>query len=439
MKADFFKNKRVAIIGLGCHGEMVNDAKYLIKSGAYVSVYDLKSEARLKKHIVYLRSIGLANYVLGQIPEDDLLDMDLIILSHEYPRDSLFLEKAIQKNIPIEYPETLFFKISPPVILVQIIGSCGKATVASILSMMLTQVSGEQKERQLFVMDPESLDGIISNLKKIKRDDLVVLRVAEEMTRELYRLHISPYIAIFTTVLPKSAYDSSPFEILTYQTHNNFIVANDRVIDSIKESGFPTRAKMLRTKTSIIPENIQFESKGFHDKENASLAIQAAKLFRVSDEYISRCLKEWRPLRAHIEFVKKVRGIEFYNDSASIYPEATIAALVSLSANRNTTLIIGGSDKGSDYSNLYSTMKQYVHNIITLPGSGTMKERNKMSKEMKDINIIAAPNIEEAVRLAIDNTNKGEKIVFSPGFGARGDGTRRERGDRFVRAVKSLQ
>jgi UDP-N-acetylmuramoylalanine-D-glutamate ligase len=84
-------------------------------------------------------------------------------------------------------------------------------------------------------------------------------------------------------------------------------------------------------------------------------------------------------------------------------------------------------------------MKQYVHTIITLPGSGTMKERNKMSKEMKDINIIAAPNIEEAVRLAIDNTNKGEKIVFSPGFGARGDGTRRERGDRFVRAVKSLQ
>jgi UDP-N-acetylmuramoylalanine-D-glutamate ligase len=85
MKADFFKNKRIAIVGLGCHGEMVNDTKYLIKSGAYVSVYDLKSEARLKKHIVYLRSIGLANYVLGQIPEDDLLDMDLIILSHEYP------------------------------------------------------------------------------------------------------------------------------------------------------------------------------------------------------------------------------------------------------------------------------------------------------------------------------------------------------------------
>jgi UDP-N-acetylmuramoylalanine-D-glutamate ligase len=87
---DYFKGKRVAVIGLGPHGEMVEDVKYLIKAGAWVSIYDLKSEARLKNHLVFLRSVGLANYVCGTIPSEDLLDMDVIILSHEYPRDSSF-------------------------------------------------------------------------------------------------------------------------------------------------------------------------------------------------------------------------------------------------------------------------------------------------------------------------------------------------------------
>jgi UDP-N-acetylmuramoylalanine-D-glutamate ligase len=81
----------------------------------------------------------------------------------------------------------------------------------------------------------------------------------------------------------------------------------------------------------------------------------------------------------------------------------------------------------------------HVHTIITLPGSGTMKERVAMLKDMNNTKIVASPNIEEAVRLSIESANKGDKIVFSPGFGARGDGNRKERGEKFVRAVKSLQ
>ena len=64
---DYFKAKRIAVVGLGPRGEMVTDVKFLIKAGALVAVYDLRSEARLKSHLVFLRSIGLANYVCGSI------------------------------------------------------------------------------------------------------------------------------------------------------------------------------------------------------------------------------------------------------------------------------------------------------------------------------------------------------------------------------------
>src|ERR1035437_8942284 len=129
---DFFKGKRVAVVGLGPYGEMVEDVKYLIKMGALVAVYDLRSEARLKSHLIFLRSIGLANYVCGSIPVDDLFDMDMIILSHEYPRDSSFLKEVVARKIPVEYPETVFFKQAPPVSVIGVMGMCGKSTVVSM-------------------------------------------------------------------------------------------------------------------------------------------------------------------------------------------------------------------------------------------------------------------------------------------------------------------
>ena len=77
---DFFKGKRIAVIGLGPQGEMLSDIKFLIKSGAIISVYDLRSESRVKEYINVLREVGLASYICGSIPADDLLDMELIIL-----------------------------------------------------------------------------------------------------------------------------------------------------------------------------------------------------------------------------------------------------------------------------------------------------------------------------------------------------------------------
>ena len=164
---EHFKGKRIAVIGIGDRGEMISDIKFLLKAGALVSVYDLRSEARLKTDIEFLRAAGLASYICGAVPADDLLDMELIILSHEYPRNSSFLDKADKAQIAIEYPETYFFKQAPPITLIGVMGVCGKSTVMSMLTPLLEKVFDEEDQR-LFVVDFESGDGIISILKKIK-------------------------------------------------------------------------------------------------------------------------------------------------------------------------------------------------------------------------------------------------------------------------------
>jgi len=435
---DYFQGKRIAVVGLGPHGEMIADAKHLIKAGALVSVYDLRSEARLKSYLLFLRSIGLANYVCGSIPADDLLDMDLVILSHAYPRESSFLRGVYEKKIPVEYPETLFFKLAPPITLIGVMGSCGKATVTSLLEPMLEIVCDEHEGQGFFVIDHESSNGALAHLKKIRNGDIVLMRIEGSQMLELHDMRVSPHIAVFTTVPPKGSYVASPFEILTYQTYNNFIIGSDEVIDATHNLKFSTKAKMLRTKAGIIPSEWEFNGKGAHDYDNAALALQAARLFKVSDDVAMEVFRAWKPLKGRLEFVKKVKNVEFYNDSASISPVSTLIAAKTLSENKNIILLFGGADGKKDYRQLYAALPELVNTIILLPGSGTMRERLTVLHDER-LRVKSAYSIEEATRLALECAQKGDRVLFSPGFEVAGlDSSRRERGERFVKAVRAL-
>lgn len=432
----YFKNKRIAVIGLGNHGEMVEDVKYLIKAGAFVSVYDLKSEARIKNHLVFLRSIGLANYVCGSIPSEDLLDMDLIILSHEYDRKANFLRDI---QVPIEYPETLFFKQAPPVTVIGVMGECGKSTVVSILSSIMEIACSPKNDQKSFVLDPDSNKGILSSLKKIKSGDIVIIRITDYISKELYNMRISPQVSIYASLPSKHSYDKSPFEILSYQTYNNFIIGSDEIIDNIRSYNIQPKAKMIRTRLTTIPKDWDFN--GFtivQNKEKLALILEIVSLFKIDFDDVEKVLNNWKWPKGRMEFIKKVKNIGFYNDSFSVNPKSTEFAIKNLSLNRNAILIFGGADLGNSYGDLYKIMPSYVHTLVLIPGSGTIKERLKIM-DIKDIDIKSAPSIEEAVRLAMDSAKKGDVIIFSPGFGSVGiDGSRKERGEKFVKAVRAL-
>ncbi|MDB5239164.1 MAG: hypothetical protein JWO00_499 [Candidatus Parcubacteria bacterium] len=435
---DYFMGKRIAVIGLGPEGEMLADIRFMVKANALVSVYDLKTEARLGDTMMELRSLGLANCICGSVPPDDLLDMDLIVLSHEYPRSSSFLTDARKKGIEIEYPETLFLKLTPPVTVIGIMGACGKSTVLSMLAPMLDTATESEAEQASFAVDLESGDGILPNLKRMKSGDIIAMRIPDRMVPEIHALKWSPQVAIYTTVPVPNSYKETPFEILQYQTYNNYVIGSDHVIDTIRIANPQVKAKMLRTKGSSVPEDWLAPGRNIFDREDAALALQAARLFHISDESAQNILSRWKPLRGRLEPIKKVRNVEFFNDTASVSPHATIAGMAALSSNRNLVMIIGGADKGADYRELYPALAQYAHTLVVLPGSGTMRERHAIHK-LENIAVHSAPSVEEAVRLAFDNARKGDRVLFSPGFEAGGmDGSRIERGGRFVRAVRSL-
>ncbi len=421
----FFKGKHIAVVGLGPHGEMVADIKFLLKTGALVSLYDIRSENRMQGPLSVLRTAGLTRYELGTPPGESLLQSELIILSQEIPKDSLFLKKVYNAGIRIEYPDVLFLKLAPPITLIGIMGQCGKSTVAHMLYAVLKQSFKDYEAQGLYFIDPDLPNGALTHLKKIKQGDVILARITEEMLGEYHEARISPHVAVITS-LTSSAMEGVPtaFAILEHQTYNNFIVATDIVIDNIKsKSNFTTKAKMLRTRST-----------------NQALAIQTAELFKVPVETAQGIIDNFTGLRSHQELVKKIDGVEFYNDSASVTPLATVFALQTLQSAdaKNIVLILGGAYTKHDYSELISLLSRYVSSVILLPGTGSLGLRESL-ETMRGIRFLQAPTLEDAVIMSKGESRKGDKVIFSPAFEAVGIHiSRKDRGEKFVKAVRSL-
>lgn len=428
---EFFNGKKIAIIGLGPHGEMLPDIKFLSKNKAIITVFDMRTESRLKSIANQLNAIGIEKTVLGKVDANELVNFDLIIISSEISKKSIFLKKAIQAEIKIEYPETLFFKLSPPVTLIGVMGQYGKSSVTTMIHATLKKSFSEYKDQGLFLIDPDTDCGVLTHLKKIKKDDVVIVRIPENLLDYYYEMHISPHVAVVTS--------NVDFGILNFQTYNNFIVAPDEVVDIIKkEKNINSKAKILRTRSNMVPPDWRIDSKISHHKDNIALVIQTCELFKVKNDEIQEVIQNLQPQKGCVEFIKKVENVEYYNDSSSISPDSTLSALKSLSNNKNVILILGGAYTGYDYSVLLKEISKYTKTVILLPGSGSLGIRPSL-ESLNDCQFVQVPSLDQALFYARDNAIKGDIVLFSPAFDAVGiDISRKERGEKFIKLVRNL-
>ena len=428
---DFLKDKKIAVIGLGPHGEMIADIKFLLRNKAKLSLYDIRSEKRSKGFLSELTVVGLEKFSFGKINPDDLLDAQLIIISPEISKKSFFLKKAIEAGIQIEYPETLFFKLAPSVTLIGVMGLYGKSTVAHLIYSTLKRSFAQYKDQGLFFIDPDSTNGALTHLKKLKKGDVVLIRITDQLLPYYHEIHICPHVAVLTSPIN--------FDILKYQTYNNFIVGPDSVIDALKAyEGFSSKAKILRTRASSVPADWNLTKKTVHDLENAAIALQVSELFKVPVDMAREVMQGFLGLKGRMEFIKKVGAIEFYNDACSVTPYSIVSALKSVSTNKNVVLITGGAYTSHDYEEFIKCVPEYTSSIILLPGSGTIGLRASL-ENVKDISFVQVFSLEEAVQKAREISKKGDIVLFSPGFEAVGvDASRKERGEKFVKAVRAL-
>jgi UDP-N-acetylmuramoylalanine--D-glutamate ligase len=148
--------------------------------------------------------------------------------------------------------------------------------------------------------------------------------------------------------------------------------------------------------------------KGTHNVENVLAAISVGMLLGVEPALIRETVRNFKAVEHRIEYVATVKGVEYYNDSKATNVDATIKAVESFPANIH--LILGGKDKGSDYSALNQLLRERVKQVYTI-GSAAAKIESQIAGATK---IIHAETLETAVERAAAAAQAGDVVLLAP-------------------------
>jgi UDP-N-acetylmuramoylalanine--D-glutamate ligase len=458
---EYFKDKKVTMLGLGLLGRGLNDAKFIAESGADLIVTDLKKAEELKPTHDKLKKYKNIKYVLGEHRLEDFKNRDFILKAAGVPLDSIYINEAIKNQIPVEMDESLFTKIchelyGKEVTIIGVTGTRGKTTTTYLIYEMLKDYFGEKKVH---------LGGNIKGLatlpliKKVKLGDMVVMELSSWQLQGFGDSGISPDIAVFTNLLPdhlnyylkvsrdekeaEQKYFEDKAKIFTNQTANDWLILEKESQQAIKERyQGEIKAKI------ILPDHKQLvgwkpKLKGEHNANHIAQALEVGKILNVPVKNMRRSLENFAGVEGRLEFIKTYKGIDIYNDTTSTTPDALAVALESihedLKDKGRLILIAGGSNKNLDMSQAVKDIKKYADYIVLLSGTGTDLIKTEILTSKKGQSLEAG-DLKTAVKQTLVWAKKGDVILFSPGFASFGMFKNEfDRGEQFVRIIKNLK
>jgi len=173
--------------------------------------------------------------------------------------------------------------------------------------------------------------------------------------------------------------------------------------------------------------------RGRHNLDNTSAAITAARLVNVATSKIRQGIAQFRGVEHRLELVAEISGVKFYNDSKATNTDATKMALEAFDSGVH--LILGGRDKGSDFTVLRSLIRERVRTLVLL-GEASLKIKYELSGLAP---MFQAGSMEEAARLAFGQARAGEIVLLAPACASFDMFQNYEhRGREFKEAVRQL-
>ena len=444
---DYFKGKKITVMGLGLLGRGVNDIKFLAECGADLIVTDLKSKKDLAESLAQLSEYPQITYVLGEHRLEDFRGRDLVLKASGVPLDSPYIAEARANGIPVEMDESLFFKLAPPnITLIGVTGTRGKTTTTALIYEILKKAHGGGT-----VHLAGNIRGLatLPILATIQPKDIVVLELSSWQLQGFGEAKISPHIAVFTNLMSDhlnyyknsmDAYFLDKAQIFAHQGSHNFLVMGEEVAGLIEEKfGKRARAKKIIAGAGSVPRDWDLKLRGVHNRENIALASAVGDALKVPMETIREAVENFSGVEGRMQYARTVRGVEIYNDTTATTPDATLVALRALSQNKNIVLIMGGADKTLDMSPLLKNISQYCSTVVLLAGTGSLKIQKDIM-QIKNITHCHASSLSEAVTQAMNNTRIGDIVLFSPAFASFGMFKNEfDRGEQFMALVSGLE
>jgi UDP-N-acetylmuramoylalanine--D-glutamate ligase len=451
MKLDF-KNKRVLVVGLGKSG--VASALFLKDRGARVTVSDSKPEAELREQIPALLDHGIAVETGGH-GERTFREQDLIVVSPGVPVDTpqLVQARALGETVIGEIELAAHFLPGP---IVAITGSNGKTTTTTLAGEIV--IAGGHTA----VVGGNIGTPAISLVGRATAETVTVLEVSSFQLETIQTFR--PRVAVVLNVTPDhldrhrtfAAYTDAKARIFENQTSDDFAVLNAddptcvglaarthaQVFwfsrqKEVDQGAYVRDGKVLfrdRDGQREIMQVSEIPLKGNHNVENVLAGVAVGVLMHCAPDRIRKAVRDFKAVEHRLEYVATVRGVDYFNDSKATNVDATIKALESFPANIH--LILGGKDKGSDYTVLNDLLRQRVKRVYTIGAAAA-----KIESHIKDAaEIVHAETLENAIKRAAANAQPGDVVLLAPACASFDQFKSYEhRGKVFKEVVKSLE
>lgn len=276
-------------------------------------------------------------------------------------------------------------------------GTKGKSTTASLIAYLLEK-SGK-KTVLLGNIGVPAFDMI----DQIDEQTIVVFELS---AHQLEYLHSSPQVAVLLNVFPEHLDHFESFE--KYREAKLNIFKHQKTGDTaISEAKLKSEGLELPFDSKLLP------LKGAHNQKNILAALQAVSAFGIDKKELLPFLKSFKPLPHRMEFVGEFGGVQFYNDSISTVPESAIAAMETL--QNVETIILGGFDRGIDYSGLVDYLVKYpIRSIIFLGKAGETMFALFQQENQLFANLFLVNNLKEALSIVRNNSGQGAVCLLSP-------------------------
>src|SRR3954467_15819224 len=417
--------KRVLVVGLGRSG--VASALFLQSRGARVTVSDAKSEDQLREQIPTLLDAGIA-VETGAHGERTFRNQDLIVVSPGVPVDAEPLVQARALGQPVIGEIELASQfLSGPI--VAITGSNGKTTTTTLVGEIIA-ASGFKT-----LVGGNIGTAAISLAERATADTIIVLEVSSFQLETIRAFR--PKVAVVLNVTPDhldrhrtfAAYVDAKARIFENQQGDDFAVLNADDLTCVElagrtrarvfwfsrkgevESGAFVRNDHVAFRRNGSPQTVlgvsEIPLKGSHNLENVLAALCAGTLMGCTPEKIRDAVLKFKAVEHRLEYVATIHGVEYYNDSKATNVDATIKALESFPANIH--LILGGKDKGSDYTVLNDLLRKRVKRIYTIGAAAA-----KIESQIQGPEVVQAETLENAVRKASTLAEPGDVVLLAP-------------------------
>lgn len=440
---DSLKGKKVAFVGMGVAN--VPCAEFMAKQGINVYACDKRDKEYIGADICSkLENLGV-NFSLGENYLDILPDMDLVFRSHGIlPFQNKWIGECIERSQKVTTEMEVFFNLCPSKI-IAVTGSNGKTTTTTLIAKML-----ELQGKKVY-LGGNIGKALMPELETITENDIAVVELSSFQLLTMGNMVNRPDIAVVTNIecthqdhhVNLDEYVDAKRNILIYQSPASKTVLNADCDYSIggrvyHDMRYDVRGSLYEfsikhsvnngaymkdngdivycengCETYVMNKN-DIIIPGNHNIENYCTAITAVWGL-VDVENIVKIARTFGGVEHRIEFVREFNGVKYYNDSIATSPSRVISGLRAF--GRKIIVIMGGSDKGNDMSEMVDDILKYVK-VLVLNGATADKIYNTIVNHKdfsnSDLKIIKTDTLENALIKAKEIAQSGDIVSLCP-------------------------